>query len=87
MAAGGVSGASSALQVAQDAYREGMSSVKKLLCPAVCGDSPEGLEMRRRLLWNFSQFIMPKFRGFWRSECTKWIAEKGVAWAVGVFDP
>lgn len=74
------------LATANDAYKEAIQSIKTLVCPAVCGDSERVLETRRRLLYNFAQFLHPRFRAFWREEGIKWIEEKRLAWAKGVLD-
>eukprot|EP00392_Amoebophrya_sp_AT5.2_P006102 g6112.t1 len=67
-------------------YKEAIQSIRLLLLPAVCAETEEKQLLRKKLVYNFQQFLHPKFRPFWRADCGRWVREKRIgAWAEEIF--
>ncbi|CAD7960090.1 unnamed protein product [Amoebophrya sp. A120] len=67
-------------------YKATIQQIRTLLLPAICVDNETDTARRRQLVFNFRQFLHPKFRSFWRADCERWIREKRIgAWAEDIF--
>lgn len=75
------------LSDASKPYRETVQEIRNILLPAVSADSDVERLKRQRLIYNFVNFLHPKFRNFWKEVCVnQWAKEKFLGtWAEEIF--
>ncbi|CAD7968019.1 unnamed protein product [Amoebophrya sp. A25] len=67
-------------------YCRAMQEIRVVLLPALCFEDDFRRNARKRLVYNFRQFVHPKFRTFWAQTCKEWIQEKRLgSWAENIF--